>query len=235
MKKQASWLLVAATTVLLLQGCSSSAQPNTQPAPAPAGQTSQAVPQSGANQGTLDLTPELELNPSMKIGTTTYDELVAKFGKADEVKDHKTPFRTGLNNPQSKYPQIVNTAANFHINPLTGEKMDQAFPYFFTKDDKKVLVSSHIFLKRGDLLEKERDHTITLDDIKKVYGKPLRESPVSIEYYDFDHKIALDIMVAGKGKFGCMLTKYDLLYGSDTQDMQKHEEKIKELAAKLNQ
>lgn len=260
MKKRTSWLLVAATTAILLQGCNSAAQPNTQPTPAPAGQATEqpaaqpqagnatntqpatkpstdnpATPGNGAKQGAIDLTPELQLNPAMRIGTTTFAELEKKFGSAEEVKDHNTAFRTGLNNPSSKFPKIVNTSAKFHINPVTGEKMDQTFPYYFTKDDKKVLVQSQIILKRGDLVAKQKNHTVTLEDVKKAYGDPLRETPVGLEYYDFEHKIAIHVMMLKKGKLSCMLSRYDLLYGENIQDLQKHEEKIRELAAKLNQ
>lgn len=260
MKKHASWLLIAAAATLILQGCNQASQP-AQPTPTPAGQTAtqqpqtqpsgsqtapttqqptttqpssggQAATQPAASQGTVDLTPELKLNPAMVLGKTTYTELEMRFGKAEDVKDHKTAFRMGLSNPQSKYPQVVNISAKFHINPLTGQKMNETFPYYFTKDDKKVLVAAQTVLRRGDLLVKEKNHTITLDDIKKVYGEPLRETPIGMEYYDFNHKIALQVIMRGKGKFAYMLTKYDVLYGDDTQDLQKHEEKIKELAAK---
>ncbi len=250
MKKQTSWLIIAATTAFLLQGCAQASKPNAQapaqqpPAaaqqpPAVAQQPSPATPQPtqpgqaagqpASNQGAIDLTPELKVNPSMIIGTTTYNDTVAKFGKPLMEKDHKTAFRTELTKKGSKLPQIVDTYALFHVNPVTGEKMDKVFPYFFTKDAKKVLVASQILPHRGTLLEKIKNSTATFDDVKKYYGTPIRETSKGLEYYDFDHKISLHVTNVKK-RIVFFLTKYDLLYGSNTTDLQAHEDTIKRLA-----
>ncbi|MGC5323928.1 hypothetical protein [Brevibacillus sp. SYSU BS000544] len=255
MNKISKWLSIGMVTALLLQGCSQASSPDTgkpsttqpgqqtgqpaapnqpnasqQPAPPPAkgGQAEQPV----ANKEKpvrLNLTRELTVNPAMKIGTSTYDELAKKFGKPVQEKTVNTPFRTELTKKDSKLPQIQNITALFHVNPITGEKMEKSFPYNFTNDKKKVLVTSQILPRRSDLIEKIKTKSITLDDFKRVYGKPTRESETSLEYYDFDNNIVL-LIANKKGSLTYQVTKYDLLYGSNTTDLKAHEETIQRLA-----
>lgn len=206
------------------------AQGNQQPAPQPAKGGQAAQPPANQEQPLqLNLTRELTVNPVVKIGTTTYAELIKKVGKPAHEKVVHTPFRTGLTKKDSNYPQIQNVVAIFHLNPVSGQKMEKTFPYHFTNDNKKVLVTSQILPRRSDLLDKIKNKTITFADIKRVYGKPTRESEKSLEYYDFDNNIVM-FVVNKEGTITYQLTKYDLLYGSNTTDLQAHEETIQRLA-----
>lgn len=259
MNKISKWLSIGMVTAVLLQGCSQTSSPDTgkpsttqpgqqtgqpvaqpaapnqpnagqQPAPPPAkGGQAEQPPVDKEQPVRLNLMRELTVNPAMKIGTTTFDELVKKFGKPVQEKVVNTAFRTELTKKDSKLPQIPNITALFHVNPITGEKMEKTFPYNFTNDKKKILVTSQILLHRSDLFEKIKNKSISLDDVKRVYGKPTRESDTGLEYYDFDNNIVL-LVTNKKGKLTYQVTKYDLLYGSNTTDLQAHEETIQRLA-----
>jgi hypothetical protein len=229
MKK--TWLTtaLAALVVLQLQGCASSDSPSTQPPATQTGQTHTPQGQAPANQqaASLDLTRELTLHPTIVIGKTTLAEMIKAYGKPVKLVNVKSNFRTEILEKKENAPQIEQIMGQFKVNPLTGKPFDKPFPFYFTKGDNPVLVAAPIFLMRGDLLEKERKGKVTLEDVKKVYGEPAREIEGALEYYDFDHHISLIVFTNKSGNVGTMLTKYDLLYGSNTQDMQTHEEIIK--------
>lgn len=194
----------------------------------------QTVPANGqtapVQAGPIDLTPELTVNPTLVIGKTTYAELSKKYGAPISSKRVKTAFRKGLASGSGPFPQIEETVALFKLNPLSGKPLDTGFPLYFTADDKQVLVSAPVFLRRGGLLEKIKNGTLSFDDVKRVYGEPTRESKDGLEYYDFDHKAVMFVFKNSKGHLNAVVTKYDLLYAGDPADLQAHEQTIRRLS-----
>lgn len=216
-----SCLVAAACLALQLQACSSSQAPTTQP---PATGTTQ---NPGQNQtAPLDLTPELTVNQSIVIGKTTMGEMMKKYG-TPKIRSTKSEFKTDIAKQGLNGPAIEELRAPFNVNPMTGEKSINTFPMYFTTDTKPVLVSTPILLNRGDLVQKAKAKTLTLGDIKNVYGIPTREAEDKLEYVDFDRKIHLIIKKSSGGSISARLTKYDLLYGKNQQDMKAYEQLVK--------
>lgn len=224
-RKKIISLFAAACVALQLQGCSSSQAPATQPP-----QSGTAVT-PGQNQGPVDLTPELTINPSIVIGKTTMTDMIKKYG-APKMRSTKTEFKTDVEKQGFNGPSIEELRAPFKINPLTGEKSNDAYPMYFSTSEKPLLVSAPVFLTRGDIDEKAKNKTLTLEDIKKTYGTPTREAKNRLEYYDFERKIYLVIKKSSKGSISARVTKYDLLYGKNVEDMKAYEDLIKKTPLK---
>jgi len=224
------WLpaALAAFFAMQLQGCT----PSDNQAQLPHSQSGQTNTPQGKAPGqqevpSLDLTSELTLHPSIVIGKTTMADMIQAYGKPLKLVHVKSNFRTDMLAKKEHAPQIEQIMGQFKVNPLTGKPFDKPFPFYFTKGNNPVLVAAPVFLKRGDLLEKERNGKVTLDDVKRVYGQPAREIEGALEYYDFSHDISLIVFTNKNGNIDTLLTKYDLLYGSNTRDLQTHEEIIK--------
>lgn len=231
MQQKKSWITAAFAALVFLQlaGCSSSENPTAQP---PATQTGQPTAPQGqapadSQVNSIDLTRELTLHPSIVIGKTTLADMIKAYGKPVKLVNVKSNFRTEIIEKKENAPQIEQIMGQFKVNPLTGKPFDKPFPFYFTKGDKPVMVAAPVFLQRGDLLEKEKKGSVTLDDVKKVYGEPAREIEGALEYYDFQHNISLIVFTNKSGNIATLLTKYDLLYGSNTADLEAHEEVIK--------
>ncbi len=231
MQQKKSWITAAFAALVCLQlaGCSSSENPTAQ---APAAQTGQPTAPQGqapadSQVNSIDLTRELTLHPSIVIGKTTLADMIKAYGKPVKLVNVKSNFRTEIIEKKENAPQIEQIMGQFKVNPLTGKPFDKPFPFYFTKGDKPVMVAAPVFLQRGDLLEKEKKGSVTLDDVKKVYGEPAREIEGALEYYDFQHNISLIVFTNKSGNIATLLTKYDVLYGSNTADLEAHEEVIK--------
>ncbi|NGQ96339.1 hypothetical protein G3578_14330 [Brevibacillus sp. SYP-B805] len=176
-----------------------------------------------------DYRNELVLYPSIVIGQTTMDDMIKAYGQPVKVETVPSRFREDIAKGVDS-PAVEEVLATFKVNPLTGKKFNTPFPFYFTKD-KKILVAAPIFFLRDGLFDKMKNNTITYQDVKNSYGEPVRESEKSIEFYDFDHKISLLVYKNERGELASLLTKYDLLYGSNTNGMKHHEAMVKLLKA----
>jgi hypothetical protein len=172
-----------------------------------------------------DYRNELVLHPSIVIGKTTMDDMIKAYGKPVKIQTVPSRFRVDIAKGVDS-PAVEEVLATFLVNPLTGKKFTTPFPFYFTKD-KKILVAAPIFFLRDGLFDKMKNNTITYDDVKNSYGETARESAKSIEFYDFDHKISLLVYKNERGELASLLTKYDLLYGTNANGMKHHEAMVK--------
>lgn len=217
----------------------SAQQPGGQP-PAPAqpkpnqpaaGKENQIKPEAKptpANRN--DYTNELILHPSIVIGKTTMDQMIAAYGKPVKTATIPTPYKVPAAGGERAVEQIM---ASFKVNPLTGQKFNKPYPFYFTKD-KKILAAAPIFLLRDGLIEKVRNSTVTFEDVKASYGKITRVSDTYLQLIDYDHHIALRVEKDAKGNLAAFLTKYDLFFAGQPAALADYEETAK-LAQKLNE
>ena len=214
-------------------------QPAEQPQP-PAGQQQPAQPDAGktaiapqkkptpANKN--DLTNELTLHPSIVIGKTTMDDMIAAYGQPVKTDTRPTPYKVPAAGGSKAVEQIM---ASFLVNPLTGEKFDKPYPLYFTKE-RKILAAAPVFLLRDELYEKQQKGTATFQDLIDSYGKVTRITDTFVQFIDYDHHIALRVEKAANGQLSATITKYDLFYAGQPTSMAEYEETSR-LAQKLNE
>ncbi|WP_134686685.1 hypothetical protein [Brevibacillus migulae] len=218
-------------------------KPTEQPQPATGGQQQQpaptqpeagktvAVPQkkpTPANKN--NLTNELILHPSIVIGKTTMDEMIAAYGQPVKTDIRPTPYKVPVAGGSKPVEQIM---ASFLVNPITGEKYDKPYPFYFTKE-RKILAAAPVFLLRDELYEKQQKGTATFQDLINSYGKVTRITNTFVQFIDYDHHIALRAEKAADGKMVATITKYDLFYAGQPAALADYEETAR-LAQKLNE
>jgi len=214
-------------------------QPAEQPQP-PAGQQQPAQPDAGkaaiapqkkptpANKN--DLTNELTLHPSIVIGKTTMDDMIAAYGQPVKTDTRPTPYKVpGAGG--SKPVELL--MASFKVNPITGKKFDNPYPFYFTKE-KKILAAAPIFLLRDELLDKQQNGTITFEDLKKSYGKVSRIQDDFVQFFDYDHHISLLVEKKADGSLTATLSKYDLFFAGFPAALEDYEKQAK-LAEIINE
>ncbi|MCR8980807.1 hypothetical protein [Brevibacillus laterosporus] len=218
--KKRTMLLAVIASLLLVTGCSGN-QSDTAP-------TEQAQ-DIKVNQ--IDLTAELKLTEQAVIGKTTLAQMEKTYGSAVEKKTIKSNFRTNLKSENGPNPEVEQEVAFIKINPVTGAKWNKAYPLYFTKTAEPALVAAQVMLKRGDLMKKlETEKQLTLEDVKKVYGAPTRDLGRVLEYYDFNNKAVLHVILTDNNQISTMLTHYGLLYADKPEDMIENENIIKRLS-----
>ncbi len=178
----------------------------------------------------IDLSQERKLSDKVEIGKTSLKEMEAIYGAAVEKSTIKSTFCKNLASDNGPYPEIEQHVAFIKMEPINGGKWEMAYPYNFTVEQEPELVGAQIMLKRGDLQEKIKANTLTMDDIKRVYGEPTRDLGQVIEYYDFKNKTVLQVFVQEGNQFNTMLTDYGVLYKNLPEDLKEHESIVKRLS-----
>ncbi|MGO0061567.1 hypothetical protein ACTID9_16350 [Brevibacillus fluminis] len=203
--------VMTAGLLLVAAGCQNGDTATSQPAPS------------------VDLTKELTINPSLIVGKTTFADVEKAYGKPSKAGQYETPFRSNLANGGANSKPIAEYAGVFGVDVATGKKAAKPSLLFFTNDKNKTLVASRVVFSRDELVKKEKEGKLTLDDVKKVYGEPNRGNDNGLEYYDFAHHIVMLVMKNEEAKVEALITKYDLLYADNPSDLAEHEKVIKEL------
>ncbi len=177
-----------------------------------------------------DYTNELILHPSIVIGKTTMDEMIAAYGQPVKTETIPTPYKVPAAGGEKAVEQIM---ASFNVNPLTGEKFNKPYPFYFTKN-KKILAAAPIFFLRDGLIEKVRNNTITFEHVKKSYGEITRKSDHSLQLIDYDHHISLHVEKDANNKLSAVLVKYDLFFAGQPAALKDYEEMAR-LAKVINE
>lgn len=195
------------------------------------GQTAPIVPEvkpTPANRN--DYTNELILHPSIVVGKTTMDEMIAAYGQPVKTETRPTPYTVPAAGGKKPVEQIM---ASFLVNPLTGKKHDKPYPFYFTKN-KKILAAAPIFFQRDKLFEKQMQNKLTFADVIQSYGKLTRITDTYLQLIDYDHHIAIRVDKAADGHLSAVISKYDLFFAGQPAAMKDYEDTAK-LAQKLNE
>ncbi|GAA4701723.1 hypothetical protein [Brevibacillus fulvus] len=237
-KQKSRWIVGALACALLLAGgCANQNSPaatTTKGNQAAQAQQPDAAAAKPATE-TVDLSKELVMNPKLEIGKTTYADMIKAYGEPVSKKQVNSLFRYQLLEKGKDAPKLPELMATFKVNPFTGEASEQPYPFYFTTGDNAYLVAAPVYPLREGLAKKMVERTATLEDVKKIYGKPVREIDNAVEYYDFANKISLLVARNPQGNLIAMLTKYDLLYGSKVEDMKQNEEAMRYLMTQAEQ